>query len=236
MIFSIWGLILCIWKKKNLCFNSYSIASIVSFVAILTLIGWEIFETRYEVPMLAILCPYIVLMVSNISSNINCKELVKGAALGALGLLCVASFLNGVQYERNHAYYTEENKNDMYFLSRPGAKEPMNSVSSFIKENDLENIGMVGDERRFLYPLWPLIDNPNLRMHDINVNNASAVYEDESFNPEIIVIPNNMVNRYDLEVHGRNYKMLDFDDSMYYIFAREDEVDNLGLPLAENTE
>lgn len=220
LICTILGMITCIAKRKNIIFTPYTISTVLSFIFLMAIIRWEEFETRYEIALLAILCPYISYVLSRVTENVRKQEMFSGAYLGICSLLALMNLAGGLHYHSILTEYTEDHINEQYFYSRGNAQPGFLEALEIIEENDYEKIGLVGNETRFAYPLWPMLADDEVEIRDVLVENASSQYDERNFVPDIVLASNDSVAGDLVTINGSTYEKTPSDNGYFSIYEK----------------
>ena len=164
--------------KQNI---SYCIITMLSFAIFIAIMRFQVWETRYEISFLALLCPAICLLL-NIMFD---KSKYKDCLIGGITIICLISIVNQFCF---HSKKTNEHntRNENYFLSNFAEYENYSKITNIINETGCKNIGIEITEDTFEYPFFTMIKKID-RIEHINVNNSTSIYYDKNFKPEIII-------------------------------------------------
>ncbi len=179
--------------KKKL--GIYSIIVIISMLFMFLITRFQVWETRYEISYLMLLCPIVSLLISIVFE----KKEIRYFVCGVITVIAVFSLWN--QYDYHKKYSECKDINSCYFKRNMSVYESYYLVSDYInKLGDNKTIGLDLSEDDYEYT-WFIL-NKNSRIEHINVNNASNVYADNSFVPDVVISTKGST---ELTVNGTNY-------------------------------
>lgn len=213
-IFSLIIVVYCLIKKRKVC-DTYSICSFVSFIAILNIIIWEPYETRYEISYLALICPGVVLVFSNFLKGKN-----KIAFNSIVSFLCIVSFVNCFSYHSLKCLQDSNQRPIGYFSGYTPSLDSYENVLNKISEKGYTKVGLTSDEYTVIYPFWA-IESSIDEIRYVNVENKSAKYEDKEFIPECIILIDESIDFDEYECHGEKYKLVYQENDVYSLDGRE---------------
>ncbi|MBR1853990.1 MAG: glycosyltransferase family 39 protein [Lachnospiraceae bacterium] len=187
--------------------RSYSFIAISSFLLFLFLVRWEPFETRYEIPYLAMLCACISLVFQEVSNGfaIDRSEGNKRKKRNRIGVviwgILILGFLNlEVRYHAEIAFREGGSRPEGYFFY--GGYAEYDSAAKEIRERGDKKLGLMLGEDSFEYQIWVLLDGEIQDIRHVNVSNETKIYEDINYVPDCILIEG---HRDSLSCHGYDY-------------------------------
>ncbi len=165
---------------------SYFIAACVSFIAFCTILKWQIFVSRYMISYMAVLCPAIVgcLELFFETSRTNSVRKIGIAIQLIIYFICAVEFKGLISYHGEIAL--NESRYDGYFHNRGNLKALYTDLAENINKNGYMNVGLCMGGDSYEYPLVKMF-NGKQRIEHVNVINDTAIYEDNSFVPDVII-------------------------------------------------
>ena len=183
-------------EKKSIM---YCVLSVVSFIIFILIMRFQVWGTRYEISFLALLCPAIALLL-----NLGLKENYQKYLIGAICSIALISVTNQFCY---HIKYTKklEDKNEEYFISNKVQYDTYREISNVINNYEHNNLGLEISEDTYEYPLFKMINNVD-RIEHVNVQNASKIYYNDSFDPEFVI---SNISAEDVKIYNKsNYEKI----------------------------
>lgn len=178
------------YEKKGDMLN-YLIALISGFLLFCFIIRWQMWGSRLHLPIFVLFCPFVSIILSQISQKTFAKLFVNTIILVVLlsgykyvfdnSNRSLVGFLNIFTRTRTSQYFGWTNQ----AIDYPKAAE-------VIKKHHFANVGILMNEFDMEYPLWILLkqDNQNVRIEHVLVTNESKNVKSEYFNsftPDVIV-------------------------------------------------
>ncbi len=217
--------------KRSAGRQYFAIAS-VSFLCFLAILRWEMFETRYEILYLALLCPSIVWAVCQpqnpmpADGSIKIRKVITGLVLAGTAGMCLLQTQKQFSYHENIAERQNERPRGYYWWW--GAEyDAQSAICAEIREQSVRSLGLHCDGGYYEYPLWKQLDGTSVHIEHVLVDNTTAQYEDGSFLPDIILwtgstLPEREDGRTDiLTYHGQDYAVEYAYDDTHVILRRQ---------------
>lgn len=218
MACSIYFLILLIKRKLDKDRALYIILSISSMAVFCVCLRWERFIERYTITYLALFCPIIALLLNNLYETGKAKY--GDMLMGVLIFVSLSELIHMIPYHYEESTWGG-NRSVEYFHNWKEEKYGVyEEITLFIKSKEYSTVGLVISENSYEYPLWALLFETNVIMKAIDVENITAVYEDESFIPDCIFVDKEMgIEEY--EYHGIKYVNASVGDDYTYLLIRQ---------------
>jgi 4-amino-4-deoxy-L-arabinose transferase-like glycosyltransferase len=183
-----WGAIIsaiCILvnrKKLNKkTWYKFSKCAILAYVLFCVILRWEPFINRYLIAYLTLLCPMVAITIQSLWKNK--KRIAKSVALITI-ILCSINVLFTAEYEmKDHIFKRPEG----YFAGNNYENDYI-SVCSYVQTRNYIEIGLYFGEDSFEYPIWALLKNKGITIHQVSTDNDTTKYEDYLFIPECILV------------------------------------------------
>ena len=197
----------------------YCTLSILSFVGLCFFLRWERFVTRYMIAFLALCCPLIVIMVNSLW-NMG-KQKCYWAITGIVLFLAFAEFLNMIPYHYEQSRWATGERSREYFHNWKEEKYQVYSeISLYINKQKYSQVGLLINEISYEYPIWALLKNDDVVIEDIDVQNATSIYESKDFVPDCILIDKTAgITEY--TYHGQNYYHSGVGDDYTYLLEKK---------------
>jgi len=119
-----------------------------------------------------------------------------GVMLVGLGLLVV----NNVDIAMNNSRYSGYFENNQY------VEDNYRAVAEYVNEKEYKNIGLLLGGNTYEYPLTVML-NEFERMEHVNVANATSIYEDISYIPDVIISMESGLSEGRITCHGMEYRV-----------------------------
>lgn len=179
--------------SKDLRKNPYAVAYL--FILILTsclfnyIIRWNLFQSRYHLPLYLLWCPLIALTLPRKQKHIST-------------LLCILLFLCSFPWIfRNQSRPMFGSKNifntnriDQYFHNRPYLSDAYKKTAEYILETKTKKLGLSCGSDDWEYPFWILlnINQTPLTLEHVQIKNPSErIEKSRNYVPEILIDLNN---------------------------------------------
>lgn len=205
-------------RKKHLreFRNRYFVVAVISFFVFCALLRWEPFVSRYMISYLAILCPALVGQLE-IFFEETYNEKYKGAWIRIKTIICFMCIteLCGVLIDNGWTALSKRGSAG-YFVNRSEIYESYSKIAEAVNDKGYENIGLIIGGDVYEYPLTVMLDGYN-RIEHVNVTNQTAMYEDESFIPDVIISIGYSMEKDNLYCHGKEYTISEVIDEGTYI-------------------
>lgn len=210
----------------------FAIAS-VSFLFFLTILRWEIFETRYEILYLALLCPAVVWAVRQPQASMpaegpgRIRKVITGLVLTGMAGMCLLQTQLLFSYHENIAETQNEERPGGYYWWWGDEYAAQSALCAVIREEAVRSMGLYCDGGYYEYPLWAQLRGTGICIEHVLVDNTTAQYEDSSFLPDIILwtgstLPEREDGRTDLlTCHGQDYAVDYAYDDTHIILRKQ---------------
>lgn len=203
-------------EKKSIM---YCIISILSFIIFISIMRFQVWETRYEISFLALLCPAISLLL-----NQGLKEKYQKYLIGAICSIALISMINQFGY---HVKFIEQlpSKSEEYFRSNDGRYNFYYEICNIINDGHYKNIGLDVSEDTYEYPLQVMIKE-KVNIKHVNVQNSSNIYYDDSYIPDVVISnisDENSINDYERIYNNKNYIKI-YSIDKYNIYKLNEEI------------
>lgn len=245
MLFHIVGRVRCYCKqvnKKKACNEcraddcvgkQYFVISSICFLLFLGIMRWEIYETRYEIPYLALLCPAIMWAVVRPGQGWKKEWLIKirkgWVYLACAGViaLCLHQTQKMFLFHQNIADIQNKDRLRGYYWWWEEEYDSQSPMCERIKEQSYRSIGLYCDGGYYEYPVWEQLQGTDIRIEHIQVDNLTEKYENETYIPDAVMwMGSPLPDRNDgkknvLTYHSQNY-IIDFMyDETHILLKRE---------------
>ena len=182
-LFLITAVINIISAIKNKKISAFKVSTALSFIAFMTLVRWEPFETRYELSYLAILCPYIVYSLSQFTQKKKNSDI---AVISMICMLCAFTTYNMVIFHDNFRQDHAGTRPEGYFAVN-GIYDSWKNVTDMVNYSGCTELGLHSISPYYTYPVWVMCDNLE-RVELISAEeNDTHIYEDTDYQPEAII-------------------------------------------------
>ena len=102
-----------------------------------------------------------------------------------------------------------------YFANNGGIRLEYEETLSCLRELGCQKLGIKLNGVNYEYPIWWMLKENDIEIRHILVENASGIYEDETYIPEYIILGNGIADGH-ITVHGQEYHELEeFVDNQY---------------------
>ena len=212
------GLYLLIKRKLSKAVTMYCLMTLLSFVGLCVFLRWEQFVTRYMIAFLALCCPMIVIMIDSLW-NLG-KQKYYWAVTGIIFFLSFVEFMNMVSYHYNESKWSTGERSVEYFHNWKEEKYPVYvEIASHVREQGYSQMGLLVSENSYEYPIWTLLRKDDVVIEDIDVQNATSLYESKDFVPDCILIDKTAgITEY--TYHGQNYYYSGVGDDYTYLLEK----------------
>lgn len=202
--------------------REYTVCVMVTFVIFCALVRWEPFVSRYMLAYLAALCPMIAWQIQEMTEKSKFVSLRQ--AIVPIMCFCIATdAFSLIRYHQELWHEEASVRPDAYFYYNKSLKEDYFEVIQWIKDNNYQKIGLCINSHRFLWPVWAMLGNEDIRMEYILVENNSSKYENVDFIPDCIITDELSKDEY-VTVHGNVYQRTEefADNEKLWVFVRKD--------------
>lgn len=186
--------------------TGYYLPSVFSFIIFCIILRWDPWVSRFMLTYLALLCSAIVVVIEWFMNNLREKVKVERGFLCIGGFSILVEVIGMFCYHSRIAYDNYEERTEGYFAKRTTDYETYKSITEYIEQKNIMNIGLVVSEDAYEYPLWKMIEYYN-RIEHVNVDNDSGIYEDSRFVPDALLVINGKSDCNSIECHGYKYEL-----------------------------
>ena len=185
--------------------RSYTLYSMILFIAFCAIVRWEPFVTRYMLAYLALLCPMIGYQVQQISRESK-AEWFRAAVVPIIWFLCLTELFSLTRYHQEKWHEEASLRPVGYFVHNRAIWTEYETVFGWINEKGYGTLGIKVSEMTYEYPIWAMLQNPDKHIENIFVENASNIYEDMSYIPACVIVDTGLENDEAITVHGQIYQ------------------------------
>ena len=196
----------------------YCVLAVVSFVMLCVFLRWERFVTRYMIGYLALLCPMVAVILYNMRKSDSLRK-IYCLGVSVIIFLSFVEVVNMTIYHVNESLYADGIRETEYFHNWKETKYvAYRDIADYIKDNNIEKIGILTTEDTYEYPLWGMLRGYDCQIEHVKVDNLSGKYEDLTFQPDCIFV---YLREDDdtIYYHGAEYTRIDVGD--YYTYLME---------------
>lgn len=214
-------LLIKIYRVKKVNYKGikfgYYISATVSFILFCAVLRWEPFVSRYMLSYLALLCPAIVSVIEwfDIVSKRNKSGIMFRAVIY---FLCVIEMIGLFSYHGQKAFAGARDNELGYFAERTDIYHSYKAASDYINQKEYKQIGLYLAETHYEYPLLQMLENCE-RIEHVNVRNATNIYEDETFIPDVIFVYSRAVPE-NMECNGSWYEVVTKQGDVAFLMER----------------
>lgn len=227
IIFIIIQLFKLIFGKKRKRAWGYSSCAFLSFIAIQVIVRWEPYLSRYLIGYMALVAPAIGMQVQKLQEENRNGVYIRGIVTGMIIFVSLVEGTNMIDNARL-SVLTNNSSNHIvqYFATGKDKYEDYKKIADILSikgKNNKLSIGLDIMEGSLEYPLLKMIDQSVSEIEDVNVDNASAKYENTEYLPNYIIYIGNMKkNVYDkgYQCHGVSYRTFEKISDTCYLIAR----------------
>lgn len=185
LLCTLFGIVICVKKKKCTLADQFCMVSFISFVAICTIAIWEIQVERYMIPAFSVMAVSIGVMTHELMEIEKIRKLVSNMIV----LMVCVSFDVWVVTVALHTYHLKKSFEVGYYQGTEYLIEPYKEALSVINSRGIKSVGL--DSVVISYPLLSLLQTEcqnELQVGYVNVENESAKYMNREFYPECIIV------------------------------------------------
>lgn len=161
--------------------RQFVLCSILSFVFLLCFLRWNIFQTRFELAYLAVLC----VTVARLFETILMRK--KQAAYFVMGAItCWSMLIMSDMWKYHYDIVKKQMESEPhfgYFSANTDKFVFFQETTKLATEAGWKTVGVFADEALFEYQLWKMLP-PETRIEHIMVGNQTGQYEDETYTPD----------------------------------------------------
>lgn len=185
--------------KKRRCWSGFEWAICLSYCAMLTLLRWEPYDTRYQISYLMLIPILVVATLEKVLPE-NSGKLF--AIYGVIGFICTSSFYNVFRFHANLSTH-EAGIRPAGYYAMVGQFREQQAISSFINQKKYSSIGYYYQGIENVYPLNEMCKSVK-HIEYIVFDEYTQRYEDASFEPDAIIWAGEMEND-KISWHGAEY-------------------------------
>ena len=210
----LWG----IWrfrKQKNRIGREYALLVAGIFLLFCCVVRWEPFVSRYMISYLALLCPMIAFELEDIGGGIwKYKQYICPLIFF---MCCVELFGLGL-YHANIIWNEKADRFAGYFHNNRGLYTEYNEVCKYLSETGGEGLGLFMGGDSYVYPLLERLNNCMGEIRHVMVDNESAVYVKDNFEPEYII--SDQTDEAELVLGEKRYALVDIcrDNEVLWVY------------------
>ena len=153
---------------------SYLTALFSGFVLFCTLLKWQPWNSRLQLPLFVLASPFVAVVL--------CKRLSEKVIV-TIAFVLLLSALPWVLFNSSRSLMGDQSiwnrtRLDQYFNNRPELRNAFFGAVYFLKSKQCSQIGLDIGTNDWEYPLWPLLNpaaNAAIRIEHVNVKNASSL-------------------------------------------------------------
>lgn len=186
--------------SKGLVF-SYSFAVLFVYLTFCTVLGWDPSGSHHLLSCLALLCPAVACALQKLQ-----KPESKALCGSLLALLCVTELFSLGMYH-SEAAAGNGSRPLGYFGANTAAAAPYMDLCGMMVESGSREWGLVLREEDYEYPLWYMAKINGAHLTHMQVENASAQYEDRTAAPDYVFWAGELP-AYTLTLHGAQYELV----------------------------
>jgi hypothetical protein len=182
------AMLAAIASLKNYQVRAYTwlmlITLVFSFLLFSTLLKWQIWGSRLQLPMFVLWCVVIPIFLFR-----SQKTYIQVLPI----LLCIYlfnwTFANETRPINLDATYASKVRSAGYFTKKSGSFKEYQEITNLIEKSKCANIGLAVTNDMWEYPLWMIMSENGVqaRIEHILVNNPTKTWEDPNFVPCAIV-------------------------------------------------
>lgn len=201
-------------KKDRTAGHRYTLAFMGIFIIFCAMVRWECYVTRYMISYLALLCPAIGYQIQNVSEKFQTR-ILKTALYPVVWFLCFTELFSLTWYHQEKWHESAMQRPIGYFANNGGIRLEYEETLSCLRELGCQKVGIKLNGVNYEYPIWWMLKENDIEIRHILVENASGIYEDETYIPEYIILENGIADGH-ITVHGQEYHELEeFVDNQY---------------------
>jgi len=153
---------------------SYLTALFSGFVLFCTLLKWQPWNSRLQLPLFVLASPFVAVVL--------CKRLSEKVIV-TIAFVLLLSALPWVLFNSSRSLMGDQSiwnrtRLDQYFNNRPELRNAFFGAVYFLKSKQCSQIGLDIGTNDWEYPFWPLLNpaaNAAIRIEHVNVKNASSL-------------------------------------------------------------
>lgn len=168
-------------KHRNKIWVKYSQCAFISYILFCMILKWECFITRYLISYLLLLCPVVAIVIENCFSS---RIVRKIAVISVIMVSSVSLYFSCITVIASSNITRPEG----YFGLGNNYKNDYINICRYIADKQYTQIGLYFCQDSFEYPIWEMLSDDNVILHQVNVNNETAKYEDKKFVPDCILV------------------------------------------------
>ncbi|MCM1135859.1 MAG: hypothetical protein NC400_09835, partial [Clostridium sp.] len=187
---------LCHIRKNRKIGDMYTVWVMLLFIMFCGVVRWESFVSRYMLPYLALLCPLIGWQAQTLAGKSTGGNLRQGT-VSIIYFLCITEMISLSRYHQELWHEEASVRPEGFFAQNKGIRQEYLETLDWVRENGYKKIGLKLSGLNYEYPVWYILDTPEVQIEHVLVENQSAVYEDESYIPDCILGDVNLSEGFD---------------------------------------
>jgi hypothetical protein len=129
---------------------------------------------------LALLCPMIGWQMQVIFNK-------NKSFVPVIYFLCITELFSLFRFHSEQWHEDASVRPDHYFSQNKGIRQEYLDALQWVKEKGYSNIGIKLSGYNYEYPIWYMLDGPEIHMEHILVENPSMKYADSDYIPDCIL-------------------------------------------------
>ena len=190
----VFSFILFLLNKKiraNKQINMLLLITVVMYILFSTILKWQIWNCRLQLPMFIIMTPFLAYAVNVLFPKKILYLLLSLFTISA----CLFLFVNQSRMWFGKENIFTTNATAQYFNNNDKLKKPFVEITDSIKKDKIQKIGLVTSGDAWQYPFSVLMQKiPEFEIQQVMVQNESNRYESMepfvSFKPDAIIFNN----------------------------------------------
>lgn len=209
-------------KKTRSVGNSYTFYSMVSLVMFCVLVRWSPFVNRFMLAYLAALCPLVGYQIQRISRE-GRAEWLRAAAVPIIWFMCLTELFSLARFHQEVWHEDAAKRPTGYFAYNKAIRAEYEEVFSWLNEKGYCDLGIKIGLMNYEYPMWVMMEGPDIRIENVLVQNASGAYEDMTYIPECVIMDAGGAADETIIVHEQFYERVSefINNEHIAVYARE---------------
>lgn len=201
-------------KKKDKYAYKYTVTTMLMFILFCMLVRWECYVTRYMIAYLALLCPAIGYQLQNVVES--CKKKDIGIAIISIIMFgSITQLFSMTWYHQERWHEGAARRPIGYFANNQGIRSEYEETLQYLESLGVRKIGIKLNGINYEYPIWKMMSADEVEIRHIGVENASADYTDNAFEPECIILGAGIADG-TINIQGHKYEEIEkFSDNQY---------------------
>lgn len=202
-------------KKMDKILRNFICYVYISFAVFSILLRWEVSITRYYIGYYGILIVAVINILYNYTKLYN--DRIKDFLIKAMIVITVSLEMCGALLFLWKIHPVMPIKSSMtYYNDR---YDSYIEVCQYINEQNIEELGLIGDELTVEYPIWLMLDK-NIKKRHVNLdeNNPFKRYEVRNIIPDIVLSEH--FEGDEIECHNERYS-LSFSNDCWNVYEKK---------------